>query len=175
MVSDLLASYIGFFLGEERARFYLACIYLLAESPEILSIFREGLQYVDGCCLKLGQFCGLGFFLFKRDSWLSLWQTLLPKILLKMMGKLSYSHPQVKQSASCCLFCCLSMGWQLALKHVWLCLNLKTRFASFIVDSDYAVLAVEVVQAFVATVSAWLIFQLPNPIVSMFVWILNHN
>lgn len=97
------------------ACFYLACIYLLAESPEILSIFREGLQYMNGCCLKLGQFCGLGFFLFKRDSWLSLWQTLLPKSLQRMMGKLSYSHPQVKQSASSCLFCCLSMEWQLAL------------------------------------------------------------
>lgn len=147
------------------ACFYLACIYLLAESPEILSILRDGLQYVDGCCLKLGQFCGLGFFLLKRDSWLSLWQTLLPKILQRMMGKLSCSHPQVKQSASCCLFCCLSVGFKACLALP----KLITCFPSFIVDSDYAVLAVKVVQAFYLF---WLLLQSRLDLFSSFLTLL---
>lgn len=41
------------------------------------------------------------FFSFccqKHESWLSLWQNLLPKVPQRMMRKLSYSRPQVKSS-----------------------------------------------------------------------------
>lgn len=83
-------------------------------------VYFQRRAYMHVCSLKIGQLLQpdslFSVCCQMHDSRVSLWQTLLPKISQRMMGKLLYNHTQVTPSAVACFTACF---WWARFKACW--------------------------------------------------------
>lgn len=103
-------------------------------------VYFQRKAYMHVCSLKIGQLLQpdslFSVCCQMHDSRLSLWQTLLPKISQRMMGKLLYNHTQVTPSAVACF---TARFWWARFKACWaLFKNWRTVivFSSHTMDSE---------------------------------------